>query len=199
MPKHETQPRRPASAAAPTVETYSSAARAFHWLTVLLLLVQIPLGVYMVDYGQTTNFAAPTGQMYDAHKLIGLALLLLIVLRLGYRLAHGAPADEPTIEPWQKVASHANHWGLYLLLVAIPVGGWLAVSLYGPFRPFGIELPSLATENKALAEQVFFAHKVAAYALVALIAVHVAAALYHHLIRGDNVLARMLPGLLRRR
>jgi len=180
-------------------EIYSPTARGFHWLTVGLLLVQIPLGLYMVSYGAATNFAPPTGQMYDAHKLIGLAILLVVVLRLGFRLAHGAPEDEPTLEPWQKVVSAINHWAIYLLLVAIPIGGWLAVSFYGPFKPFGFDLPSLATENKALAEKVFYVHKVAAYALVALIALHVAAALYHYILRRDNVLGRMIPGLLRQR
>lgn len=197
MPRHETlDPKVPN---AQPVEIYSSTARTFHWLVVLLLLVQIPLGLVMVRYGAATNFAAPTGQMYDSHKLLGLAILLVVVLRLAYRLAHGAPAHEPTLENWHKLASGVNHWGLYLLLLAIPVGGWYAVSLYGPFKPFGIELPSLAEENKALAEQVFFIHKLAAYALIAFVGIHVGAALYHYLIRGDNVLARMIPSLLSKR
>ncbi len=201
MPRHESptsrsQPSRTPSS--PAVELYSPTARAFHWIVVALLLVQIPLGLYMVRYGAATNFAAPTGQMYDSHKLLGLAILLVVVLRLAYRLAHGAPAHEPTLETWHKLASGFNHWGLYLLLLAIPVGGWVAVSMYGPFQPFGIALPSLAAENKALAEQVFMVHKFAAYLLIAFVGIHVGAALYHHVIRGDNVLARMIPGLLRK-
>lgn len=201
MPKHGSSPQsksRPATAS-PIVEIYSATARALHWLVVALLLVQIPLGLYMVSYGAATKFAPPTGQMYDSHKLLGLAILSVMLVRLGYRLIHGAPADEPTIEPWQKVVSHITHWALYLLLLAIPIGGWLAVSYYGPVQPFGIKIPSLAAENKAMAETMFKVHKFSAFALMGLAGMHIAAALYHHTARGDNVLARMLPGLLRKK
>ncbi len=172
-------------------EIYSTTARRFHWWTVLLVVVQIPVGLFMVRYGAATDFAAPTGQLYDAHKLTGLLILLLVVLRLGYRLAHGAPADEPTIEPWQKVLSHVTHWAIYALLIIVPVLGWLAVSYYGPFEPFGIRLPALASQDEARATQVFFLHMLAAYALILLVGMHVGGALFHYLIRKDGVLARM--------
>src|SRR5215475_9696432 len=90
--------------------TYTLAARRLHWWTVLLVATQVPLGLFMVRYGAATNFAEPTGKLYDAHKLIGLAILMLVLARLAYRLAHGAPADEPTVEPWTKAASHIKHW-----------------------------------------------------------------------------------------
>ena len=90
--------------------TYSTAARHFHWWTVLLMAVQVPVGLFMVRYGAATNFAEPTGKLYDAHKLIGLTILILALARLAYRLAHGAPADEPTLEPWEKVVSLIAHW-----------------------------------------------------------------------------------------
>src|SRR5262245_16731664 len=122
-------------------ETYSVGARHFHWWTVLLVAVQVPLGISMVTYGERTNFASPTAQMYDAHKLIGLLILLFAISRLAYRLLHGAPGDEPTIEPWQRVVSHITHWSIYALLLIVPVLGWLAVSAYGPFAPFGFTLP----------------------------------------------------------
>ena len=201
MPKHASPPssRSRSANSTATVEIYSATARALHWLVVVLLLVQIPLGLYMVSYGAATKFAPPTGQMYDSHKLLGLAILAVMAVRLAYRLMHGAPADEPTIEPWQKVVSHLTHWALYLMLLAIPFGGWLAVSYYGPVQPFGIKLPSLAAENKAMAETMFQLHKLSAFALMGLAGMHIAAALYHHTARGDNVLARMLPGLLRKK
>lgn len=201
MPKHaspQSPTPRPGKLTA-AVEIYSAPARALHWLVVLLLLVQIPLGLYMVSFGAATKFAPPTGQMYDSHKLLGLTILAVMLVRLAYRLVHGAPADEPTIEPWQKVASHLTHWLLYLMLLAIPIGGWLAVSYYGPVQPLGIKIPSLAAENKAMAETMFKVHKLAAFALIAVAGVHIAAALYHYTARGDNVLARMLPGLLRKK
>src|SRR5262245_20853889 len=97
-------------------ETYSTGARHLHWWTVGLLAVQIPVGVYMVYRGQVTNFDALTNTLYSSHKTLGLLILLLVLGRLFYRLRHGAPADEPTIEWWQKAASHLTHWSLYLLL-----------------------------------------------------------------------------------
>lgn len=179
-------------------EIYSAVARHFHWWIAALILLQIPFGIFMVDYGERTNFAAPTGQMYDAHKLSGMLLLLLGVARLAYRLLHGAPGDEPTLETWQRIISHLTHWAIYALLLIVPLLGWLAVSAYGPFQPFGIPLPSLLAQNDALATRLFFTHKVAAFALVLLVAMHIGAALFHYVIRRDGVLQRMLPVLRRR-
>ena len=174
-----------------TQDAYSKAARRFHWWTVLLVAVQVPIGLFMVRYGAATNFAEPTGKLYDAHKVIGLLILLLAAARLVYRLAHGAPADEPTLETWEKVVSHVTHWAIYALLLIVPLLGWLAISYYGPFEPFGIKLPALAAQDDARATQVFFLHMVAAYALIVLLAMHVGAALQHYLLRKDGVLRRM--------
>lgn len=182
--------RRPCGAEAED-PTYSVAARRLHWGTVLLLAIQVPLGLFMVRLGAATNFAEPTGKLYDSHKLIGLALLMLVLARLCYRLAHGAPADEPTLEVWQKAASHVTHWAIYAFLIIVPVLGWLAISYYGPFEPFGIKLPRLAAQDDAKATQIFHWHRLAAYALVLLIGMHVGAALFHYAIRRDGVLRRM--------
>jgi cytochrome b561 len=171
--------------------SYSTTARRFHWWTVLLVAAQVPVGLFMVRYGAATDFAAPTAQLYDGHKLTGLVILVLVLLRLGYRLAHGVPADEPTIEPWQKVLSHITHWAIYALLIIVPLLGWLAISYYGPFEPFGIKLPALASQDDARATQVFFLHMLGAYALILLVGMHVAGALFHYVIRKDGVLSRM--------
>lgn len=170
---------------------YSTTARRFHWWTVLLIAIQVPIGLFMVRYGAATNFAAPTGQLYDFHKILGLMILLLVVARLIYRFTRGAPADEPTLEPWEKIVSHITHWAIYALLIIVPLLGWLAISYYGPFQPFGIKLPALASQDDAKATQVFFLHMLGAYALILLIGMHVGAALMHYVIRKDGVLARM--------
>ena len=172
--------------------TYSTAARRLHWWTVALLAVQIPVGLFMVRYGAATDFAEPTGKLYDAHKLAGLLILLLAVVRLIYRLVHGAPADEPSLAPWEKLVSHVTHWAIYALLIVVPLLGWLAVSHYGPFEPFGIKLPTLAAKDEASATRTFFLHMVAAYALIVLLGMHVGAALQHYVIKKDGVLRRML-------
>lgn len=176
---------------------YSPPARALHWLTVALIFVQIPVGVFMVRYAYATEFKWPSGQLYDAHKLMGLVILALVAFRLIYRLVNGAPPDEPTLESWQKIVSHITHWALYALLIAVPVLGWLAISYYGPFKPFGISLPALVAENQDRATLVFRLHMIAAFTLAGLIALHIGAALFHFVVRKDGVLARMLPGLRR--
>jgi cytochrome b561 len=172
--------------------TYSVAARRFHWWTFGLLAVQIPVGLFMVRYGAATDFAEPTGKLYDGHKVLGLVILLLVAARLIYRLVRGAPAAEPTLKPWERIVSHATHWAIYALLIIVPLLGWLAISYYGPFAPFGIPLPALAAQDDARATQVFFLHMVAAYVLIVLLAMHVGAALQHYLIKRDGVLRRML-------
>jgi len=171
--------------------TYTLAQRRFHWWTVLLVATQVPLGLFMVRYGAATDFAEPTGKLYDTHKLMGLAILLLALARLAYRLAQGVPADEPTLEPWQKVTSHITHWAIYALIIVVPLIGWLAISYYGPFEPFGIKLPVLASQDDARATQAFYWHKLAAYALIVVVGMHVGAALFHYAIRRDGVLRRM--------
>ncbi len=115
--------------------------------------------------------------------------------RLLYRLMHGAPADEPTIEWWQKAASHATHWSLYALLILVPLVGWLGISLYGAREVFGLlTIPPLAPQNDEAAGIVLQLHRYLALLTVALIAMHVGAAVVlHYFIRGDGVLARMLP------
>jgi len=170
---------------------YSTAARRFHWWMVLLIAMQVPIGLFMVRYGAATDFAEPTGKLYDIHKLIGLTILVLALARLGYRLVHCAPTDEPTLEPWEKVISHITHWAIYALIIVVPLLGWLAISYYGPFEPFGIKLPALAAQDDAKATQVFFLHMLAAYALIVLLGMHVGAALFHYVIRKDGVLRRM--------
>lgn len=195
MPPAETRTDQNSSA----VEVYSLPARTLHWLTVALLLIQIPLGFYMVDLAAKTNFAPPTGTLYDRHKLIGMVILLLVVVRLAYRLTQGAPGPEPTIQPWQRIVSELTHWVLYAMLLIVPLLGWLAVSYYGPFEPMGIKLPRLAGDNPASAEFFFFVHKVTAWFLLALIGMHVGAALMHYVVHKDNVLGRMWPALLRRK
>jgi len=181
------------------VSTYSRTARALHWATVALVALQVPAGVYMAYRGNTLNvWDKLTGALYSGHKLVGVAILVLVLWRLAYRFTRGAPPDEPTLEPWQKLASHVNHWGLYLLLVATPVAGYIGISLFPALDIFGLfKLPGLVAPDKAAAGTAFVVHMALATGLVLLIAMHVAAALFHYFVRKDNVLGRMIPRLRR--
>jgi cytochrome b561 len=180
------------------VEIYTPTARRFHWWTVALILVQVPLGLYMAYRGNVQGiFDDLTNNLYSSHKLIGMIIFLVVLARLAYRLTHGAPADEPTLEAWHKGASHFNHWGLYLLLLATPIAGYIGISQYPALNIFGIPLPGIVAENQEAASRTFLNHFYLALVLVAFVAIHVAAALYHYVIRKDNVVTRMLPSLRR--
>ncbi|MDX2205564.1 MAG: cytochrome b/b6 domain-containing protein, partial [Hyphomicrobiaceae bacterium] len=91
---------------AAAAQSYSPLARRLHWWTVALLAIQLPLGIAMV---RIDGF--PAG-LYTFHKLLGLIILLLVVVRLAYRLINGAPADEPSLNAFEKLASHLVHWTL---------------------------------------------------------------------------------------
>ncbi len=187
-------------AARAAVEVYARPARVLHWVTVALLVVQFPVGLYMTYRGNTLNaWDATTGALYSGHKLIGVTILLVVLWRLAYRLVRGAPADEPTIEPWQRLASHVTHWGLYVLLIAAVTAGYVGISLFPALDVFGwFKLPGIVTPDKEAAKTVLAVHGYLAVLLGLLIAAHVAAALFHYVVRKDNVLGRMMPRLLRR-
>ncbi len=174
---------------------YSPMARALHWITVGFVAVMIPLGFGMAYRGNTLNvWDATTNNLYSTHKMLGFILLWVVIARLVYRLKNGAPRDEPTLEPWQKMLSHLTHWALYGLLILMPIGGWIGVSLYPALDIFGLfKLPALWTPNQAAASTVFLFHFWGAIAIIGLVSMHIGAALYHHFIRKDGVLRRMLP------
>jgi cytochrome b561 len=179
---------------APQQHVYSRVARTFHWATVAFILVQFPTGIIMAQRAGQNIFDSLTNTLYDIHKLVGFLLLWLVASRLAYRLIHGAPRDEPTIQPWQSLVSHTVHWSLYVLLIVVPVLGWFGVSLFPALSIAGLfSLPALTTPDQEAAKSVFFAHKTLAIIMGLLILTHIGAALFHHLVRKDNVLRRMLP------
>lgn len=182
---------------------YKPIARLLHWLVAALIVFQLTAGVIMVYEGPEGNVwerISNALHLYDTHKVMGLVILAFVLVRLAYRLINGAPPDEPTLETWQKEISHMLHAWIYLLLIALPVLGWLGISLYPAVRVYeAFNLPSLVSApDKALSEHLFVVHKAVAFVLMGLLAMHIGAALYHHFIRGDGVLRRMLPGLPRK-
>lgn len=174
---------------------YSGLARGFHWLTVAAVFVMVPLGLTMSYRGNTLDvWDDTTNTLYSSHKLIGFLLLWLIALRLSYRFIHGAPSDEPSLERWHKACSHLVHWSLYALLLIVPVLGWTGASLFPALEIFGLfNLPALTAPNEDMAKRVLDIHGKLAIFMALLISVHIAAAIYHALIRKDGVFRRMWP------
>jgi len=178
------------------VEGYRLPARLFHWLTVLLIATQLPIGLFMAYRGPGLNiWDVVTNTLYATHKLLGVTIFALVVIRLGYRLVAGAPAPEPTLSPWQKIVSVLNHWSMYALLLTVPVLGYLAICYFPALNIFnGFALPAIVAPDRARYDAIIEWHEAGAFALAGLITLHIAAVGYHRFVRRDGVLARMLRG-----
>jgi cytochrome b561 len=173
---------------------YTATARVLHWLTATIILIMIPLGfVAANDWGipQQTH-----ERLYNLHKSLGALVLPLALVRLIYRLTHPPLPLPPDIVPLQRIAAHATHWTLYALLIVQPLVGWIGTSAYpAPLPVFGLfELPKIWPEDRAFSEQLFVLHRWLGIALAVVVAMHIGAALHHHLVRKDRVLMRMLTG-----
>ncbi len=136
---------------------------------------------------------ALTGYLYSSHKLLGLTVLALVVLRLLYRLTQGAPRPDPTVPTALTGVSHLVHWALYALLLAVPILGYLAIS-YGDYLDvFGFHLPKVTEKNEDLSKEIFEWHETGALLIIGFVALHIVAAIYHRFLRKDRVVERMIP------
>lgn len=170
---------------------YTRTAISLHWLIALGLSGTFGLGYYMSGLA----FSPAKLQYYSWHKWAGVTLFLLIVARLAWRATHRPPALPATTGAGARFAAHAAHGALYALMLAIPLSGWLMSSAQGVTTVwFGLlPLPDLLARDAALGNRLAQAHAVLNYTLLALVILHIAAALKHHYIDRDNVLTRMLP------
>lgn len=169
---------------------YSTLTIALHWLMALLILGMLGVGLWMTELKNS-----PTKiEVYTWHKWIGLTILGLAAIRLIWRLYRQAPAALPG-PAWQQRAASATHGLMYALMLAMPLTGWLQNSASGfPLTWFGLfKVPALIARNRDAFEFWQQTHEWLAWSLMALIAVHLAAALKHHLIDRDHTLRRMLP------
>lgn len=169
---------------------------AFHWLLAAALFVQLALGWWMLGLPDT-----PRGLQagwYNLHKSIGITIALAVVLRISWRARH-AVAPEPSLPRWQRLASRATHLLLYASLLVVPLSGYLGSTFTRyPVKYFGVVLPHWNREWPAAKELLSSIHYGAVCVLMALVTLHVAAALWHWL-RRDRVCERMgLPVLARR-
>ena len=168
---------------------YTTPAVVLHWLVALLIFVAFPLGVYMHELPLSPDKL----RLYSYHKWIGVSVLLLVAIRLVWRLTHTPPPLPASVAAWQRHASTIVHGLLYLLMIAIPLSGWLMSSAKG-FQTvwFGVlPLPDLVGRDKALGDVLADVHKFLNFTLLALVVLHVAAALRHHFIERQPFLQRM--------
>lgn len=185
-----------ASRAADTPTSYSGIAKFFHWTVAALVLVTVPIGFVMANRGRMDIWDATTNQLYSAHKLIGLTILALMVLRLLYRLTAGAPEPAASLTGVQRAISGTVHWAFYVLLIAVAVGGWLGISYFGALNAFGIQIPALfgVAKDEAAAKYIFALHAIGGTVIAGLVLLHVAGAMFHLVVARDGVFGRMWPG-----
>ena len=181
-----------------TSKGYGSVAIAFHWTMAVLMIGLFAVGKYMTGLDRT---APDTFAIYQWHKSFGFLVLGLAALRLVWRFANPSPTLPKEMPAYQRAAAHLGHAGLYALLFALPISGWLMVSA----SPWGIPtvlfnvipVPHLPVPEmlgtKAQAENLLKeVHELLGFVLLALFVAHVAAALKHHFINRDAILKRMV-------
>lgn len=169
---------------------YTRTARSLHWLMALLLTGMVGLGFYM----QTMPLSPTKLQVYSWHKWLGITIFLLAVIRLAWRAGHKPPALPDHMGPFERLAAHGGHVALYLLMLGIPLSGWLMSSAMG-FQTvwFGVlPLPDLLARDRELGKSLVQVHATLNIALIVMVVLHILAALKHQFIDKDQILSRMM-------
>lgn len=183
-----------AKLAALTPSRYSNVAIVLHWLLALVVVCIFAVGAYMSDLPVSPLKL----KLYNYHKWAGITFLALSALRLLWRLSHRPPALPAAVElampNWQSKAYHATHYALYALFLVVPLLGWAYSSAAGfPVVLFGVlPLPDFMAVDKEFAKSIKEVHGIAAFSLIALAALHIAAAIKHHFFDKDGLISRML-------
>ncbi|WP_168166058.1 cytochrome b [Bosea sp. PAMC 26642] len=158
-----------------------------HWLMAALILAVFLLGLLVDTFPRTWEHG-----IVETHKVLGVGILLLVVFRFAWRLIHRPPASEH-VGPLLDRAAWLGHYGLYVLMFAVPVIGLVYTALRGQGIDFGLfSVPPVMARNRELGRTVREVHELAAYALIGLASIHALAALWHHFILKDSTLLRML-------
>ncbi|WP_161993749.1 cytochrome b [Muricoccus nepalensis] len=181
-----------AGGAAALDQPYDGVSRTFHWLVVALVLMQITLALVLPSLLPKSAEDSITAW----HLGTGSTILLVMLLRLGWRLAHPMPPAPSDLSAGLRILARTTHWAFYLVLIVLPLLGWMAANAYGATpRLLGlIPLPRLVAPDQAFGEAIGVVHKTFATVLLGLIVMHVSGALYHAFVKRDGVIRRMIPG-----
>jgi cytochrome b561 len=198
---------------ADTNQRYTAVAIVLHWAIAFAILFNIPLGLWMHARAEANDVSEGVFRAFQLHKSIGLTVLALSVIRVGWRLTQAQPPLPAHMPTWEKRAARVTHFLFYVVMLALPLTGWLYVSagwsvhtdhpLVVPTRYFGFfhvpDLFGLSHANGSTRAATAFAalkvHWALGWSTLALAALHVAAALKHQFFDRDEVMANMVPGL----
>lgn len=174
-----------------TATRYGSLTIGIHWL-MLLLFIAVYGTIELRELFEKGS--DPREALKTWHFMLGMLVFVLVWPRIAARLSGPTPAIRPEPPVWQQLSAKLLHLALYALMIAMPISGWLLLSASGkPVPFFGLELPALIGPDKDLAKQIKELHELFGTAGYYLIGLHVAAAMYHHYIKRDDTLTRMLP------
>ena len=171
-----------------TNNSYGSVSKFLHWFMGITLICLITIGYFLEDLKMP--------ELYKAHKAMGFLMLLLVVARLLWRFGNLTPTYDNSIPKWMAFAGHSLHYVLYALMIVTPLSAFIAsnAAQYPVSFLFLFDMPSLfANKDAELAKSAMWIHRQVALILALAIGAHALAALYHHFIRKDNILKRMLP------
>jgi cytochrome b561 len=172
-----------------TYLVFGSVAKFFHWVIFILVLTMLVFGFFLDAIPKDSKPFA-----YNVHKITGLVILLLMVLRGMWSLSNPKPRLPIATAWWQRATEWAVQLSLYAVIIAMPLVGWIgSVAASRPPYLGSWELMLPIAPNKELVHTMFELHEWFAYSLIALLCIHIGAALYHHFLRRDNILLRMLP------
>jgi cytochrome b561 len=172
-----------------STQHFSTPARVLHWLMALMIFAMLFIGVGMV-----ASVSERHQWLINLHKPLGIAILLLVIVRLGVRFTHATPPLPSDLPSVQKLAAKLSHVLLYALMLALPLVGWAMISAAGDpvMLSSSVRLPALLSADAPTFALLRKAHTYLAYLLFATVLLHLAAALFHAWIRRDEVLASML-------
>lgn len=170
---------------------FNPLARLLHWLMAAMILAMLFIGVGMVS-----SVSARHAVLIAIHKPLGIAILVLVIVRLLVRFSKRPPALPEDLPGWQRAAAHLSHWVLYALMIAMPLIGWAMLSAggYPVMLGGGVQLPALMGADPIAFAWLRNAHELLAFVLFATVVLHLAAALFHGLIRRDGVFGSMARG-----
>ena len=173
--------------------TYSASAKLMHWFVAAAVIVLLALGPVMkrlVPEGSLRD------NLYTFHEALGALVLIVMVVRLARRIAFGVPAPDASMPPVEQHASLWAQYALYVLLFITTVLGWAGTNAYGdPVSVFGLfDFPAILAKDQPLSDRIYLWHLICGILIGGIVALHIAGALYHWLVKGDRVLQRVLPG-----
>jgi len=177
-----------------TARAWGSVARGFHWIVAALIFVQFTLGWVAEEWHRSPTKV----DLFVWHKSTGILILTLVVLRLAWRAATSTPDPPAESSRIERFAASASHALLYVVMIGLPMSGWVINSAANfPLKLFWlVPLPAITAPSKSIQHAAEDVHETLVWILAALVTIHVAAALRHHFIKRNDVVTRMLPGFL---